>query len=134
MYCVIQTEPQVPELKLSDQINGLEDDTNLRIITISWQEPNITQHQIYHITVEPAIQGCNTTCETEKTEMELKLAVDTAYNVTIIAVMCNGSVQSTKSKPLQIFLNGMLQILTMYNSMCLVTVTNNLQAACLFLG
>ena len=95
-------------LNLSDQIRGLEDDVNLHTITIFWQEPIGIQYPIYHITVEPAIQECNPTCETEMTEFELKLAVDTAYNVSVIAVMCNGNLQSTKSEPLPVLLNGML--------------------------
>lgn len=106
-FFIVQTEPQAPVLNLSDQIIGLEHDDS-RTITIFWQEPISTQHRIYHITVEPGIQGCNTTCKTENSEMELELAVDTAYNVTIIAVVCNGSLQSTKSQPLQVLLNGML--------------------------
>ena len=86
----------------------MEDVANLRTVTIFWQKPVSTQHRIYHITVEPATEGCNTTCETEKSEMELKLAVDTAYNVTIKVVVCNGNLQSTNKQSLQIFLNGML--------------------------
>jgi len=95
-------------LILSNQIQGLEDDVNLRTITILWQESLSDQHKIYSVTVEPAIQECNTTCETEEPEMELRLAIHTAYKVTSKVVMCKGNLNSTESKPLQVFLNGMI--------------------------
>ena len=102
---ILPTAPAVQILHISG-IRQSADDANLRIVSISWKETTIGQHTIYMVTVEPAVQECNDTCVTNKTYLELKLAIGTVYSVTIITMVCNGSLQSMNSKPFTVLFNG----------------------------
>lgn len=104
-YYVTSPTAQLVQSLYKSDMRESTDDANFRIVTISWNETTTGKHGMYNVTVEPAVQECNSTCVTSKTYMELKLAVGTAYNLTIITVMCNGSLRSTESKPFPILLN-----------------------------
>lgn len=102
---VLLTVPSVRLFSLSDQIKKTDDD-NIWRVNISWQETTTEKHQRYNVTVEPGVQGCNTTCMREYPYMELNVAINTSYNMSIITVICNGSQQSAASEPFPILLNG----------------------------
>lgn len=103
---VVLTVPSVRLFSLSDQIKKTDDD-NIWTVNISWQETTTEKHQQYNVTVEPGVQGCNTACIREYSYMELSVAINTSYNMSIITVICNGSQQSAASEPFPILLNGM---------------------------
>jgi len=96
------------KLHLNDKIRRAND-FNSRIVTISWNETDTGQQTMYNVTVEPAVQGCNSSCVTEHPYMELKLTLGTAYNVTITTLVCNGSLQSNENNPFPILLQGMFE-------------------------
>ena len=102
---LVATVPPVQLLRLSDPIRKTNE-VNFRRVNISWQETTTEQHQRYNVTVEPGVQGCNTTCMSDRSHMELNVAIDTPYNISIITVICNGSLESAASEPLLMFLKG----------------------------
>ena len=86
------------------------DNNNLCVANIFWQDTNTVQYRnrTYIITVEPAIQECNSSCVTASQSIELTLSTGTEYIVTVVTDVCNGMVKSAKSKPLSILSNGMM--------------------------
>ena len=100
-----------PEVVLSlSSLKRHADDSSLRVANISWQETtNVQYHnKTYIIMVQPATQECNSSCVTANKSIELVLAADMEYNVTVIAEVCNGKLKSAKSTPLKIPRNGMI--------------------------
>ena len=104
---IVQTAPPAVTLRLSGPIRSTADG-NFRVANISWQEnSNVRYHnKTYNITVQPAVQGCNNSCITANQSIELVLATETEYNVTVITEVCNGKLKSAISKPLFIPSNG----------------------------
>lgn len=101
------------------RLNGpirVTDNSNFYVANIIWDDTSNVQYhnKIYNITVEPAIQECNSSCVTASQSIELVLATGIKYNVTVITEVCNGQVMSTKSEPLTIQVNGMILSILIY--------------------
>ena len=81
-------------------------DEKHKVIIFQWQDLPNTKEPSYAINMTPATEGCNKTCVTSQTHMELTLQVDTLYNVSAGTETCGGALKSGFSLHISIYLEG----------------------------